>query len=160
MTAQRRPDLTRTLLGALIASDATEDQLEQLANDLRSGGSVASELAAQIERYIGKAKNQYEATSSSSAGKDHALTKTRSATADSLVRLILNNRIPKPQLLGHLSQNGASTEQIDSTGKASVRDIVTRYVRTASDQQITELWRWASGGKTEDPYLRGIESPK
>lgn len=145
MTTTRYKILLRTLLGAILSSRMSESELYYLVGELRKG-QITDELAFLLEQISGHIRDDLTSSNNLTITKHvENLIKSKRVSKDSVINII---------------ESIDTNNQYDLSRNFTMRDILERFVESASPRRVDQFIEIIESSGTSDAYLKGISEKR
>lgn len=146
MREERRTRAMRLVLSALLKSDLSISEMQELIRDLSVDPRFFSSLSLLLSGHANPGKESASIASP----------RPRAAIARNMANHFMKHRkTARGELLDAISAISSEIRSEINASK-STREILLRYFELASDDETSKLFRWAGLNIEEDPYVRGI----
>jgi hypothetical protein len=145
MDRKVRQRVMRSFIAALLQSELSLEELRELSFDV-SSGAFGSDLSKLLDETIFtlRGRGPYES-------------KVAPETIeDSVIAIIQKRRLSKKAVLDLMASTNSRKAFKEPALTGSMRELVERFLRTASNNEVTKFLNLLDASETTEAYLRGI----
>jgi hypothetical protein len=146
MRQRSQQRIMRVVLSALLKSDLTIEELQELSGDL-NGGSFTNDLHSLLNNIIYHFKIR---SHESPFGTD------RDAQLKRAYAAVQRRRLSKPYVLDLMERASGEDFKMSSARKLSVQEILKEFFAIASTDQADNFMMLIDSPIASDPFLKGI----